>query len=237
MTTLDTASAAIAGWAGDRIGRYVCVRDVHGIVRAQDDAELAAIHRSAAMVTADGMPVVWLGRRAGHAVERTCGPDLMEQVFAGSGETSLKHYLYGGQPGVAAELKRKLGERFPEARVVGLETPTFQKLSDAELHDIAWRIRASGADVVWIGLPTPKREYLMAELAPLVSATLIGVGAAFDFHSGIVQRAPRWMQRAGLEWLHRLVSQPRRLWRRYILMAPRFLWLVATRGATRPTAR
>ena len=225
VTTLDPASDAVARWSGDMRGRYVCVRDVHGIMQAQDNPEFKALHEEAAMVTPDGMPLVWLGRRAGLPVERTAGADLMEHVFAR--QDGLRHYLYGGRDDVARELESRLKRRFPKMVTVAAETPPYHGLSDEELKQLADRIISTGADVVWIGLSTPKQEYLMRRLAPHVPATLIGVGAAFDFHSGMVKRAPLWMQRSGLEWLHRFASQPRRLWKRYLVMAPRFVWLVA----------
>jgi N-acetylglucosaminyldiphosphoundecaprenol N-acetyl-beta-D-mannosaminyltransferase len=228
VTTLASASRAIQLWATDRIGRYVCIRDVHGIMRAQESPELKALHKDAAMVAPDGMPLVWLGRRAGHPVERTCGPDLMEKVIADTARSGLRHYLYGGKPGVAQKLKARLEERFPGVSITAAETPPLDALPAEEFLGVAARIVASGADIVWIGLSTPKQEFLMRDLARLVPATLIGVGAAFDFHSGAIRRAPRWMQKSGLEWLYRLISEPKRLWRRYLVMAPRFVWLLLT---------
>jgi N-acetylglucosaminyldiphosphoundecaprenol N-acetyl-beta-D-mannosaminyltransferase len=181
------------------------------------------------MITPDGMPLVWLGRRVGHPVERTCGPDLMEKVLADTARTGLRHYLYGGKPGVAERLKARVEARFPGISIVGVETPPFEPLTADEFLAVAGRIRGTRADVVWIGISTPKQEFLMRDLARLVPATLIGVGAAFDFHSGAIRRAPRWMQKSGLEWLHRLISEPKRLWRRYLVLAPRFVWLLLTR--------
>ncbi len=231
-TTLDSASGAIANWAEDDVGRCVFIRDVHGVMQAQDDAQLMQLHHQAAMVTPDGMPLVWLGRKAGLAVSRTCGPDLMERVLADSPVTGLKHFFYGGKPGVAEQLKSNFESRFPGLKVVKTDTPPFRPLTSVELANVAREINESGADVVWIGLSTPKQEHLMHALVSQVGATLIGVGAAFDFHTGAVGRAPRWMQHAGLEWSFRLASEPRRLWRRYLVMAPRFVLLIA-RGALR----
>jgi len=226
-TTLDSASTAIVRWAGDDKARFVFIRDVHGIMQAKGDEELMRLHEKASMVTPDGMPLVWLGQSAGQRVSRTCGPDLMEKVLLESPRTGLKHYFYGGKPGVAEKLKTGFVARAPGLEVVGVDTPPFRALTPSELENVAADINRSGADVVWIGVSTPKQEYLMDKLAPHLSATLVGVGAAFDFHTGAVSRAPIWMQRTGLEWLWRLSSEPRRLWRRYLVLAPKFVLLIA----------
>jgi N-acetylglucosaminyldiphosphoundecaprenol N-acetyl-beta-D-mannosaminyltransferase len=227
ITTLRRAADTIRDWASDGRGRFVCIRDVHGVMQAMDDPRLMALHRDAAMVTPDGMPLVWIGKRRGLAVERTCGPDLMEMLICDPAYHPLGHYFYGGKPDIAKALADKFTAIAPRLRVCGTETPPFTELSEVELAGLAERIAESRADVVWIGLSTPKQEYLMQRLAPRVAATLIGVGAAFDFHAGTVRRAPRWMQRSGLEWAFRLGNEPRRLWRRYLIMAPRFLIALA----------
>lgn len=226
VTTLDTACSALVRWTKDRQGRYVCVRDVHGIMQAYDDSDFKELHRGAAMVTPDGMPLVWVGRRVGHVVERTSGADLISRMYEISHASGPRHFLYGGKEGVASKLKAAFRLRFPEAVTVAAETPPFHELTDEEVQALAERISGSGAEIVWIGLSTPKQEFLMRRLARLCPATLVGVGAAFDFHSGTIKRAPLWMQRSGLEWLHRLISEPRRLWRRYLVMGPRFIWLL-----------
>jgi N-acetylglucosaminyldiphosphoundecaprenol N-acetyl-beta-D-mannosaminyltransferase len=231
VTTLAAASKAIQDWAQDDSGRLVFVRDVHGVMQAQDNPELMRLHHDAAMVTPDGMPLVWLGQLAGLPVARTCGPDLMECVLRESRSSGLRHYFYGGKPGVAEALKDAFERRFPGVRIVGTGMPPFRPLTGDEIRQAADAFNASGADVVWIGLSTPKQELLMRDLAPHVRSTLVGVGAAFDFHTGAVRRAPGWMQRAGLEWSWRLASEPRRLWRRYLVMAPAFVWrIVFSRG-------
>lgn len=233
VSSLETASAAIQSWAQDDVGRFVCVRDVHGIMQSQQNPALLDLHHSAAMVTPDGMPLVWIGRWRGLPVSRTCGPDLMERILSESEHTGLGHYFYGGKDGVAHLLSDRCRRRFPGLSICAFETPPFRELSDQEVGELAVRIRDSAADVVWIGLSTPKQEFLMRRLAPLVRTTLIGVGAAFDFHTGSVNRAPAWMQRAGLEWLFRFGSEPRRLWRRYLIMAPKFLLAIAREKAAR----
>ena len=228
VITPEGAVATLLAWARDDIGRYVCIRDAHGVMLARRDPELARIHREAAMVTPDGMPLALLGKLRGLPVERTCGPDLMLDMFAASCAGQVKHYLYGGRDGVAQELAARLLQRFPGAAIAGMETPPFrpiEEIEEKELRDLATRINASGADLVWVGLSTPKQERLMHRLAPLVRATLIGVGAAFDLHAGHMERAPRWMQRLCLEGVYRFLKEPRRLWRRYLLLAPQFLAL------------
>ncbi len=225
VITPGGAVATLLAWAQDDIGRYVCIRDAHGVMLARRDPELARIHREAAMVTPDGMPLAILGKLRNLPVERTCGPDLMLDMFAASQGGQVRHYLHGGGDGVAQELAARLTERFPGASIAGIETPPFRPIEDGELRDLAARIDASGADLVWVGLSTPKQEKLMHRLAPLVRATLIGVGAAFDLHAGHMERAPRWMQRLCLEGVYRLFKEPRRLWRRYLLLAPQFLAL------------
>ncbi len=226
ITTPEAALATLRQWARDGRGRYVCIRDMHGIMLARRDATLARIHAAADMVTPDGMPVALLGRMRGLPVERTCGPDLMLDAFAAAGEGAVEggfvHYLYGGVEGRAQELARSLRHRYPAAIIAGEETPPFRPVTEDELTALAGRIAASGAHIVWIGLSTPKQEYLMERLAPLVSATLIGVGAAFDIHSGHATRPPHWMRRLCLEGVYRLAMEPRRLWRRYLVLAPQF---------------
>jgi N-acetylglucosaminyldiphosphoundecaprenol N-acetyl-beta-D-mannosaminyltransferase len=225
-TTLSRASARIHAWAHDGQGRMVFIRDIHGVMQAQRNPELMRLHQMAAMVTPDGMPLVWVGKLRHQDVDRTCGPDLMERVFADSAQTGLRHYLYGGKPGVAQKLKEVFKSKYPSVNVVGCDTPPFHPLSEDELATVAEQINRSCADVVWIGISTPKQELLMHDLLPRLHCTLIGVGAAYDFLIGLIKRAPGWMQRSGLEWLWRLAYEPKRLWRRYLILAPQFVWLV-----------
>lgn len=226
ITTLPDAIATIAGWAVDDRGRYVCVRDVHGVVRAVDDPVLLQIHRDADMVTPDGMPLVWLGRMQGLPVSRTCGSDLMEGLIECSAELGLRQYFLGGKPGVAELLRTTFQQRYPKLQVAGLHCPPFLEVGQYDIERMANDINDSGAQIVWIGLSTPRQEYLMSVLAKRTTATLIGVGAAFDFHTDQLQRAPQWMQRAGLEWLFRIGQDPARLGPRYLSVIPRFVALL-----------
>jgi len=199
--------------------RWVCVTGVHGVMESQRDPELQRIHNRAFMVTPDGMPLVWLGRKAGYRhMTRVYGPDLMTEICRLSPERGWRHFLYGGEPGVEDLLAQKLRERFPGIEIVGTWCPPFRPLTDAEKDDISSMINRARPDIVWVGLSTPKQERWMAEMAPRLRVpVLVGVGAAFDFLSGRKPQAPRWMQRSGLEWLFRLMTEPRRLWRRYLV--------------------
>jgi len=230
VTSLTGATDIITQWAKDSEGRFVCVRDVHGVMRAQEDKALKKLHEDAAMVTADGMPLVFIGKWRGLPVSRVCGSDLLENVCSASLKTGLTHYFYGGGEGVAVDLKKRLEARFHGIRVVGAECPPYRVLTPDEDEKVTRRIRDSGADIVWVGLSTPQQEFWMRDHVNRLPATLIGIGAAYDFHTGRIRRAPKWMRCSGLEWLHRLVSEPRRLWRRYLILAPRFIWSVLMQG-------
>ena len=223
---LVQAVATIDHWIKERSSpRYVCVTGVHGVMESQKDPELRRIHNAADMVTPDGMPLVWLNRLYGQKhVSRVYGPDLMLRICELSRQRQLTHFLYGGAPGVALDLKRSLEERFPGLRVVGTFTPPFRPLSPAEESDLLRSVAETKPDIFWVGLSTPKQEKFMAEYWQKLEARLFfGVGAAFDFHTGRIPQAPRWMQRCGLEWLFRLKCEPRRLWKRYCKNNPLFL--------------
>lgn len=231
VSAVDVPSAVstIGAWIGARVPRYVCVSGVHGVMESHDDDSLRDIHNRAGLVTPDGMPLVWLGWLAGHRrMSRVYGPDLMLACCAESERAGWKHFLYGGGDGVAELLAARLTERFPRLQIVGTYTPPFRPLTPAEEEDVTRRIIDARADVVWVGLSTPKQERWMAAHVGRVGApVLLGVGAAFDFHAGLKRQAPRWIQRSGTEWLYRLMTEPRRLWKRYLRNNPRFVWHVA----------
>jgi N-acetylglucosaminyldiphosphoundecaprenol N-acetyl-beta-D-mannosaminyltransferase len=218
----------ISRWIEDGKRHYVCITGVHGVMESQQDERLRSIHNRSGLTTPDGMPMVWAGRRAGaDHMERVYGPDLMLEVCRLSVERGWRHYLYGGKEGVASMLSDRLCQRFPGLEVVGEHTPPFRALTAEESDEIVAEINASGAHIVWIGLSTPKQELWMDRFSQRLEANaLIGVGAAFDIHAGLVSQAPVWMQRNGLEWLYRLVREPRRLWRRYLGNNPRFAWAI-----------
>jgi N-acetylglucosaminyldiphosphoundecaprenol N-acetyl-beta-D-mannosaminyltransferase len=211
----------------ERRRTYVCVADAHAILWGHWDKDFRRVHNSAGMVTPDGMPLVWLCRRAGQRhVERVYGPDLMQALCAASAREGYRHVLVGGAEGVAGRLATSLSARYPALQVVDTFTPPFRPLTDAEEDELVARVNQAAPDIVWIGLSTPKQERLMARLRPRLEApVLVGVGAAFNFLSGSVKQAPRAIQRSGLEWLFRLATEPRRLWRRYLSVIPLFLAL------------
>jgi N-acetylglucosaminyldiphosphoundecaprenol N-acetyl-beta-D-mannosaminyltransferase len=232
IINMPQAIDIILSWIARGQAHYICVRDVHGVMRAQEDPELLEIHNGAGLVTPDGMPLVWLARSRGHAnVSRVCGADLVEQLCAASVEHGIGHYFYGGKPGVAQRMAETLAARFPGLKVVGTDTPPFGPMSAERDHAATSAIARAQPGVVWIGLSTPKQEYWMRDhVGRIPGATLVGVGAAFDFHAGDVKRAPVWMHHSGLEWLHRLASEPKRLWQRYLVLAPKFVLMVGRRG-------
>ncbi|WP_183882457.1 WecB/TagA/CpsF family glycosyltransferase [Rhizobium sp. BK512] len=226
---LKSATGLIQKAIEDGRKEYVCVRDAHGVVRCQKDPELRSIHNRAFLVTPDGMPLVWALKHAGHLEsDRVYGPDLMLSVFDAGSSKGLRHFLYGATAETLEQLQARLLAKFPQARIVGSYAPPFRQLSMQEEADIADRLNRSDADIIWVGLSSPKQELWMARMRDRLEAPmLIGVGAAFDFHAGLKRQAPRVIQRSGFEWAFRLLCEPRRLWRRYALVVPTFISLTA----------
>jgi N-acetylglucosaminyldiphosphoundecaprenol N-acetyl-beta-D-mannosaminyltransferase len=228
VLNLETAVATLAdAIANDRRG-YVCVTGVHGVIESQSDDALRRIHNRSLLTTPDGMPMVWMGRLAGHgSMSRVYGPELMERVFEWSRASGATHFFFGGNTGVAGELKANVERRYPGIRIVGTHTPPFRPLNESEQRALAEEVRAARPDFFWVGLSTPKQERFMAAMSGRLDAkVMLGVGAAFDFHAGRVSQAPRWIQRSGFEWLYRLVQEPRRLWKRYLRNNPLFVWKI-----------
>jgi N-acetylglucosaminyldiphosphoundecaprenol N-acetyl-beta-D-mannosaminyltransferase len=222
---MPMAIETIEGWIAANDSHYVGICTVHTVMECQRDPAMKEIVNNAGLRTPDGMPLVWLSRKAGHDhVSRVYGPDLMLELAARSATTGHRHFFYGGAPGVADDLAAKLAARFPGLDVAGTHTPPMQDVGDIESAETIAKINDSHADIVWCGLGTPKQDWWVANHRPLLDApVLIAVGAAFDFHTGRVKQAPKWMQRNGLEWLFRLSQDPKRLWRRYILDNARFV--------------
>jgi N-acetylglucosaminyldiphosphoundecaprenol N-acetyl-beta-D-mannosaminyltransferase len=225
VLNLHTALEEIAAAIRDKRKGYICVTGVHGVMEAQTDPAFRKILNQSFLCTADGMPLVWMGKIHRHPeMRRVYGPDLMLDICAWSGESPCRHFFYGGAPDVADTLAQKLKARFPKLEVVGTYSPPFRPLNANEEKQLAEMVRAAKPDILWVGLSTPKQEKFMAEYLPKLDTTLmIGVGAAFDFHSGRTKQAPRWMQRSGLEWFFRLCQEPRRLAARYLINNPIFV--------------
>ena len=220
--TLDWIDRAVAA---EHRG-YICAANTHTVTAAQEDADLRAALLGADLNVPDGQPLVWALNLLGNSLsDRVYGPDLMELACERAARSGLRFYLYGGRnQGALAQLARNLRLRYPGLRIVGGYVPPFRPLTPGEEDAVAADVRRSGADVVWVGIGVPKQEKWMARMRPRLDApVLVGVGAAFDFHAGLVTQAPGWVQRVGLEWLFRLVQEPRRLWRRYLRYNPRFV--------------
>jgi N-acetylglucosaminyldiphosphoundecaprenol N-acetyl-beta-D-mannosaminyltransferase len=225
---LPTAVQQIADWVrtGDR--QYVCVCPVSTIMQCRRAEDFRRVVNAAGMRTPDGMPLVWLAHLRGHRqVSRVYGPDLMLAVMAQSAQRGWRHYFYGGGPGIAQQLEQVMTARFTGLTVAGSHSPPIATLDDLCTPSVAAAINERSPDIVWVGLGNPKQEWWMARIRPILEApVLIGVGAAFDFLTGAKPQAPRWMQRAGLEWLFRLVHEPRRLGSRYLIDNPWFVYEV-----------
>jgi N-acetylglucosaminyldiphosphoundecaprenol N-acetyl-beta-D-mannosaminyltransferase len=220
----STALDEVTRWIDERERHYVCVTGVHGVMESQRDPELMAIHNRSGLTTPDGMPLVWAGRWTGASVERVYGPDLMLALCARAAERGWSSFFYGGGEGVPELLASRLKARFPGLKVAGTYSPPFRPLDAAEDADVVERINVAAPDLLYVGLSTPKQERWMAAHVGVVDApAMLGVGAAFDIHAGVLRQAPGWMQRSGLEWVFRLGVEPRRLWRRYLTNNPRFV--------------
>jgi len=206
---------------------YVIFRDIHGVVRCQDDPEFLRVHEEAMLVCPDGMPLVWIGKRRGFKeMGRVYGPDLMRALMEATRDGSATHYLYGGKEGVAEALKARLESQFPGVRIVGLRTPPFGPLSLEEEKHLTSEISELRPDFFWVGLGTPKQEFFMSEyLRKLDVKVMLGVGAAFDYLSGQIPEPPAWVRKSGFQWLYRLLQEPKRLGGRYLHTIPRFLYL------------
>lgn len=204
---------------------YVCVASVHGVMEAQRDSGLRRIFKNSVMNVPDGMPLTWLGRLHGRAdMDRVFGPDLMTEICRISVQRGYRHFLYGGKPGVAEELSEKLQSRFQGLKVVGTLTPPFRSLTPVEELEFARQIAGARPHILWVGLSTPKQERFMAQNVYRFNVPLmVGVGAAFDFHTGRIRDCPHWVKRVGLQWFHRLIQEPGRLWKRYLFNNSAFL--------------
>jgi len=209
----------ICEWVGQKQRTYVCVAPVSTLVDAKRDPKYMAVVNAAGMVTPDGMPVVWLARSKGcKDIARTYGPDLMLEACNLGQDLGLRHFFYGGTEDTLKKLQQKLLGAYPQMLVVGAYAPPFRKDVWQEDQAVIDRINNSAADIVWVGLGSPKQDFWMQLHRPFLKApVIIGAGAAFDFCSGVKPQAPRWMRPLGLEWFFRLCCEPGRLWKRYLI--------------------
>jgi N-acetylglucosaminyldiphosphoundecaprenol N-acetyl-beta-D-mannosaminyltransferase len=226
---LERSVAIVAHWIAAAERHYVVLTNAHGVVEMQHDEALRQINNAAGLVLPDGMPIVWLAHWRGLAAARkVTGAPLMDAVIGHGIPLGYRHFLYGGGPGLAERLARRLEQRHPGVRVVGTFAPPFADVDETQVAADVDRIERSACDVVWVGLGCPKQERWMARFRPRLSCpVLVGVGAAFDFLAGSKPLAPAWVQQSGFEWAFRLASEPRRLWPRYSRVIPRFMAIAA----------
>ena len=227
---IPDAVSQMQHWIEERQAcHYVAVTGMHGVMEAQHDPAFKQILNTADLVVSDGMPLVWAGRRYGCPMKRRVyGPELMMTFCQQTAEKGYRHYFYGGAEGVPEHLAETLSRRFPGFQVAGCYSPPFRPLTEAEDAEIVERINGSGADILWVGLSTPKQEkWMYTHRDRLRVPVLMGVGAAFDLNTGRLTQAPAWMREHGMEWFFRLMMEPRRLWKRYLVLGPKFAWNVS----------
>ncbi len=226
ITNMQETVNLIMDHLEDIRGQFICLSNVHTTVMAEKDAEYRKIQNSAFLALPDGSPLALVQRLRGYrSAEQVAGPDLMPALWKATEHTAYSHYFYGSTPETIEALQKNLGSRYPELKIAGMEAPPFRPLTEEEDRQTVERINASGADFVWVGLGAPKQEKWMYEHRGRIHGVMFGVGAGFDFHAGTVKRAPDWMRRHYLEWLYRLVQDPKRLWKRYVQTNGKFLLL------------
>lgn len=225
-TSMDRAISRIESLVASGDKNYVCVTGVHGVMESQVDPNLKRIINHAALNIPDGRPTVWVGWLRGFLqMRQVTGPDMMLKIFSRSAARGYTHFFYGGNTGVAEELKKELTETFPGVKVVGTYTPPFRALNADEEAELIRTIGELKPDFFWVGLSTPKQEKFMDEYLPKLDTKLmLSVGAAFDIHTGRIKDAPYWMKVAGVQWCHRMYQDPSRLWKRYCINNPKFLY-------------
>ncbi len=225
---LERALGRVASFLRLRTKGYVCAVSVHGVLEARRDPSVAHAFADAAMVVPDGTPIVWVGRLQGRrAIRQVTGPDLMYEIVSRPEFADYSHFFYGGKQGVALELALTWMRKFPGTRVAGTYTPPFRDLTAAEESKLIEVLNQTKPDIIWVGISTPRQELFMRRILPhLERGVMFGVGAAFDFHTGRVRDCAPWIKRMGFQWLHRLMQEPRRLWRRN-LWNTTFLWHIA----------
>jgi N-acetylglucosaminyldiphosphoundecaprenol N-acetyl-beta-D-mannosaminyltransferase len=224
----DEVISRIAGWAAHRQSRVVALCNVHSVVTASQNAAFNKVIAQSDLALPDGAPVAWAMRREGFAKqERINGPDLMWRYLGVAEQLRQSVFFYGSSNDTIDRLMIRIKAAFPKLKIVGMESPPFRELSDEEEQAYIDQINQSGAHVVFVGLGCPKQEAWMASHRGRIKGVMLGVGAAFDYHAGTIQRSPLWMQKAGLEWLYRLASEPRRLVKRYAVTNTIFIYRMA----------
>lgn len=226
LTDYSNAIGSVMLWSQNDKSCYICAANVHMLMEAHDSPDFARIVNEADLVTPDGMPLVWMMRLKGQRnQQRVYGPTLMLHVLSMAARENIPVGFYGGAPHVLDTLVERMKERFNGLNIVYSYSPPFRELSPQEKEEVVGNIDRSGVRILFVGLGCPKQEIWMAEHRGKVRAVMLGVGAAFDFHSGVKSQAPSWMQSLGLEWLFRLLTEPRRLWKRYLYHNSRFIFL------------
>jgi len=226
VTSYAAAAKMVVDWSGNSESRYVCIANVHVLMEAYDSPDFRSVLNHADLVTPDGVPLVWLMRLKGQrAQQRVYGPTLMLRVLEAAAQNSVPVGFYGGTPDVLRSLVKRMQGRFDGLNAAFAVSPPFAEMSNQEDADLVEQINRSGIRILFVGLGCPKQEIWMAQHRGRVNAVMLGVGAAFDFHAGVKPQAPPWVQGIGLEWLFRLSTEPRRLWKRYLYHNPRFVAL------------
>ncbi len=228
-TSMDRALSRLETAVTQNEKGYVCVTGVQGVMEAQMDTDLKRIINNALLTIPDGRPTVWVGWLRGlFQMRQVTGPTIMLRICALSAEKGYTHFFFGGNDGVADQLKNALTQRFPGLNVVGTYTPPFRPLTAEEELELARKVAEVKPDFFWVGLSTPKQERFMDQyISKLDTKVMLGVGAAFDIHTGRIKDAPYWMKVTGVQWVHRIYQDPKRLWKRYLVNNPKFVYQIA----------
>jgi N-acetylglucosaminyldiphosphoundecaprenol N-acetyl-beta-D-mannosaminyltransferase len=225
-TNYADSATLVLDWSARQPSRYICIANVHMLMEAYDSPALKEIVNNADLVTPDGMPLVWMMRLKGQRdQQRVYGPTLMLKILEAAARENIPVGFYGSEPPVLESLVRRMQMRYGGLNVAFSASPPFRELTSGEDDEMVKQIKESGARILFVGLGCPKQEIWMADHRGKIQAVMLGVGAAFDFHAGAKPQSPVWMQTIGLEWLFRLLTEPRRLWKRYLFHNPRFILL------------
>ncbi len=231
----DQQIALILKWGKRHFSKFVCVANVHMLTEAYWDPGLSMVLHNADLVTPDGMPLVWMVRLLGqYAQDRVAGMDIMEAICAAAPEQDISVYFLGSEPAILDLMRDRLVKQYPDLTIAGMLPLPFRPLTPAEDQAVIQTIHQSGAGIVFVSLGCPKQEFWMSKHKSQIQAVMVGIGGVFPLYAGIHKRAPDFIREAGLEWLYRLIQEPRRLWKRYTSTIPPFMWLALKQLATRP---